>query len=324
MATDGILPPWTSDEVSASGQVFEFRLWALLSEQSRGQLHVFLPLADRGIDALVHRLSDDAYLSIQAKGRSTLVDGGVHLVVWAESLRDDKALLVSGLVTDGGLGPTMLVIPEADFKQLAELSHHDGRAIYAARFGMHPRERSRLFPFLVPTEDLAERFRVSLAVAPVAEAPHMPRGDLGFLGEMEVIRLLAEDASELNLFRPFPDLETSELAVLHLTSRRTIGLQVKTISVDSAHPAGTVTIHAASFRPSSSTYFVCLAWLREERRFHDECLLIPSEEIRGICAPSARDGHLHFDWHPGSSTSAHIDPYRTSIAMLASQLATHA
>jgi hypothetical protein len=33
--------PWTSDDATASGQVFEFRLWALLTEQSRRLLHVF-------------------------------------------------------------------------------------------------------------------------------------------------------------------------------------------------------------------------------------------------------------------------------------------
>ena len=72
---------WTTDELSASGQVFEFRLWAALTEQSRGSLHVFLPLSDRGIDALVHRMSDGKYIPIQAKGRSILTDGEVHLVV---------------------------------------------------------------------------------------------------------------------------------------------------------------------------------------------------------------------------------------------------
>ena len=55
---------------------------------------MFLPLADRGIDALVHRLSDGVYLPVQAKSRSVLVDGEVHLVVWADSLQDDRALLV--------------------------------------------------------------------------------------------------------------------------------------------------------------------------------------------------------------------------------------
>jgi hypothetical protein len=60
--------PWTSSLTGATGQVFEFRLWATLVEQSRGLLHVFLPLADRGIDALVHRLPDGAYFRVQAKG----------------------------------------------------------------------------------------------------------------------------------------------------------------------------------------------------------------------------------------------------------------
>ena len=140
--------PWTSDEVSASGQVFEFRLWAALTEQSRGALHVFLPLSDRGIDALVHRLTDEKYISVQAKGRSTLDRGEIHLVVWADSLKDNKALLVSGLITEGGLGPTILVIPEGDFKRLAEPSDHDGRPIFAPWYGMHPTERSRFNDFL--------------------------------------------------------------------------------------------------------------------------------------------------------------------------------
>ncbi len=184
---------WTPDELSASGQVFEFRLWAALTEQSRGSLHVFLPLTDRGIDALVHRLTDGEYISIQAKGRSTLDDGEVHLVVWADSLKDDKALLVSGLITEGGLGPVVLVIKEGDFKRLALASHHEGRPIYAARFGMHPTERSRFYEFLIQTDHLAERFGIS---APTAAAPGpvprpMWRSDLGFLGEAEVTRLLA-------------------------------------------------------------------------------------------------------------------------------------
>ena len=220
--------PWTTDELSASGQVFEFRLWAALTEQSRGQLHVFLPLTDRGIDGLVHRRADGTYLPIQAKGRSSLDRGEVHLVVWADSLKDDNALLVSGLITDGGLGPMTLVVPERDFKSLAIKSTNDGRPIYAMGFGMHPTAASRWFPFLVATDRLAERFGVSLPAISLEEAaPHpMWRSDVGFLGEAEVVRLLAE-SGDLNLFRPFPDLETSELAVLHLESRRVLGIQVK-------------------------------------------------------------------------------------------------
>jgi hypothetical protein len=313
--------PWTSKEVSASGQVFEFRLWALLTEQSRGTLHIFLPLSDRGIDGLAHRFGDDKYISIQAKGRSTLDGGEVHLVVWADSLKDDNAMLVSGLITEGGLGPTMLAVREGDFKRLAEPSHNGDREVYSARFGMHALERSRWHPFLVSTERLVERFGITPteALPPPIAPPPMWRSDLGALGEIETARLLAE-SGELNLFRPFPDLETAELAALHLTSRGVLGIQIKTIGVDPAHPAGTVTIHASSFRPSASIYLVALAWLREEDRFHDECLFIPSEELRAVCRPHEFGNHMSFDWHPRSPEHTDLDRYRTQTTAMRSNV----
>lgn len=315
--------PWTRDEASASGQVFEWRVWAALTEQSRGLLHVFLPLSDRGIDALVHRLSDGAYIPVQAKGRSSLMDGEVHLVVWARSLNDDDALLTSGLLVEGGLGPTMLVVPERDFKRLAELSTWDGRPVYSMGFGMNPRSDSRWLPFLVPAYRLVERFGVSVAEAAAAAEVATPspvwRSELGFLGESEVIRLLAEDG-DLNLFRAFPDVETSELVVRHLTNRRVLGVQIKTVGVDATNPRATVSFLASSFRPSLTTWIVVLAWLREKKRFHDECLLIPSEELPGICGPSVRDGHLNFDWHPGSPAQSHLSRRRVELAALRSAI----
>jgi hypothetical protein len=293
-------------------------LWAALTEQSRGSLHVFLPLADRGIDALIHRTTDGKYFAIQAKGRSVVIDGELHVVVWGNALGDDEAFIVSGLITEGGMGPTMLVVREHDFKRLAALSHHEGQVIYSANFGIHPRETSKWFPYLVPAERLVERFGVEPAAMNLPEGVQprpMWRSDLGFLGEAETVRLLAE-AADLNLFRSFPDLETAELAVRHLDSRRVAGLQVKTIGVDQAHPAGTVTAHAASFHPSPTTYFVVLGWLREGKRFHDECLLIPSQEFRALCQPSDEYGQLKFDWHPGSPARTHLDRFRLSTANL--------
>src|ERR1700737_2672256 len=88
--------PWTERETSASSQTFEFRLWAALTEQSRGQLHVFLPTGDRGVDGLVHRLTDGVYIPIQAKDRSKLADGEVHLVVQAASVVHDDVVIVGG------------------------------------------------------------------------------------------------------------------------------------------------------------------------------------------------------------------------------------
>jgi hypothetical protein len=225
---------------------------------------------------------------------------------------------VSGLVVDGGLGPTVLVAPVRDFKRLADTTSADGEAVYSTGFGMRPRSNSRWLPFLVPAERLVEKFGVPAPTVELAEPPVAPRpswrSDLGFLGESEVTRLLAE-GSDLNLFRPFPDLETAELAVLHLESRRVVGLQIKTVGIDSARPSATVSVLASSFRPAPTTYFVVLAWLREEGRFHDECLLIPSEELRKIAGEDAY-GHLKFEFHPGSATQVRLDKFRHPVSKL--------
>ena len=319
--------PWTRDEASASGQVFEFRLWAALTEQSRGSLHVFLPLTDRGIDGLLHRLTDGVYIPVQAKGRSALMGGEVHLVVWADSLAHDDVMIVSGLLVDGGLGPTMLAVPAGDFRRLAELSHTGGRAIYSMGFGMRPRSDSRWLPWLTSPDRLAERFGIEPAAAGVgaeavvAEAAPSWRSDLGFLGESEVARRLAEDP-ELNLFRPFPDLETAELAVMHLVSRRALGIQVKTVGVDAARPSATVAVRGLSFRPATTTFFVVLAWVREENRFHEECLVIPSEELASIATIDAY-GHLKFEFHPGSTTPGPLGRFRRSTQELSTVIASH-
>jgi hypothetical protein len=308
--------PWTRDEVSASGQVFEFRLWAALTEQSRGGLHVFLPLADRGVDALVHRLTDGLYMPVQAKSRSSLMDGEVHLVVWADSLVHDELVIVSGLIIDGGLGPTALVVPAGDFKRLADLTSNNGKPLYSMQFGMRPRSDSRWLPWLVPSERLVERFgvpAVGVEEAPVEPRPEW-RSDVGFLGESEVIRRLAE-SSELNLFRPFPDSETAEVAVLHLISRSVIGLQVKTVDIDRTHDHATVHVYASSFRPSATTYFVVLAWLRDEARFHEECLLIPTLELLDFAHDDGY-GHVTFEFHPGSATNGRLDSYGRSLVDL--------
>jgi hypothetical protein len=167
--------------------------------------------------------------------------------------------------------------------------------------------------WLVPLEDIAERFG-----APAERAEEVPvelrpewRSSLGFLGESEVTRRLAE-AADLNLFRPFPDSETAELAVMHLDSRRVVGLQVKTVDVDETRLRATVNVRASSFRAAPTTHIVVLAWLRNQSRFHEDCLLIPSVELVDI----ARDdgyGHLSFDWHPSSRTPGLLDKYRHAI-----------
>jgi hypothetical protein len=315
-----VTAPWTRNETSASGQVFEFRLWAALTEQSRGLLHVFLPLADRGVDALVHRLTDGVYLPVQAKSRSTLTDGEVHLVILAESVANDDLLIVAGLLVDGGLGPTTLVVTARDFKLLADVSTDQGKPIYSMEFGMRPRSNSRWLPWLIPSARLVEGFGVSaVGIEEVVIEPRPQwRSDIGFLGEAEVTRRLAE-AGDLNLFRAFPDSETAEIAVLHLDNRRVLGLQVKTVDVNRERLRATVNVYGSSFRASPTTYFVVVAWLPDEARFHEECLLIPSVEIPALASDNG-SGHLSFDFHPGSTDATRADVYKRQLPELKNEI----
>ena len=104
----------------------EFSVWSDLIYQSGGLLHVFLPLLDRGLDAVIHRLTDGVYIPVQVKGRNENAMGEVHLVVPGESLVDDNALLIASEL--GNVEHQMdLVVPEGVFKQLANLDVIDGK-----------------------------------------------------------------------------------------------------------------------------------------------------------------------------------------------------
>src|SRR5712691_12060106 len=197
--TDG---RWHHGQTLAAGQVAEFKVWAELVRQSMGGLHVFLPLRDLGIDGVVHRLHDTAYLSIQVKGRTELTPAGqVHITVTASSLRDDEALVVGAFVDGEKLGPMVLVVPESKFRELAAHDVVYGREYLTAAFELHEGGRSRWAPFLVASERLAERFGCDGELLPAPDAGEvvsLDRGREGFLGESEIIRRLAE-ADSLNL-----------------------------------------------------------------------------------------------------------------------------
>ena len=305
--------PWTHHETLAAGQVFEFRVWAALTEQSGGQLHVFLPLSDRGIDALVHRLSDGAYIPVQAKGRSNLRNGEVQVIVRAETVADDSVVIVSGLIVVGGLGPAVLVVPAADFRRLANSTTDQGRPVCEMAFPMNLESWSRWQPWLVSPDRIEERFGVSLGISAATALDQVSpysSGDRGFLGESEVTRRLAE-AEDLNLLRPFPDLETAELVVRHRTSRRVIGLQVKTVTIDAANRYPTVEVRKSSFRPAPTTYFTVLGWHPADARFHEDCLMFPSERLHEFALEEKAHFSFHFD-----TGSERLKGYRRPLAEL--------
>jgi hypothetical protein len=285
--------------------------------QSRGALHVFLPLLDRGLDGAVHRLTDGAYIGIQCKSRASLREGMVDLVVRADSLVDDAAWIVAGLDLPEGVGPIVLAVPVPEFRRLAAVEHTARAEWYEASFSMHPLA-SRWRRWLVPIERLGSVFMEPGAVA--FEEEEVLPGEretawLGFLGEAEVIRRLAE-RPELDLFRPFPDLETVE--VLCRDNRgaasRWCGLQVKTGAVAAAPPRRAhVSVRRASFTAAASTWIVVLGWL-PEGRFHPECLLVPSVELERVAAPDGRSWEVV--WEPGSRRRTVLDPYRVALGEL--------
>ena len=310
---------WHRGQTLAAGQVAEFKVWAELVRQSIGRLHVFLPLRDMGIDGVVHRLADGAYLAVQVKGRTELTPAGqVHITVTATSLGDGNALLVGVLVDGEQLGRMVLVAAESKFSELAAHDVVDGREYLTAAFAIREGGRSKWAPYLVARERLAERFGAEFVGTTSVEeflALRVDRGREGFLGETEVIRRLAEAAS-LNLFRPFPDLETVEVLARHVLTRRFLGLQVKTVGWDKAHLENRVYVRRSSFRPSPSTFICVLGWNRDEGRFEDDCLLIPSEELAGLARVQGE--WMMLELEPGGVRHRRLDRYRESLLSLGS------
>ena len=214
----------------------------------------------------------------------------------------------------------LLVIDEADFRRLAAHDMVDGREYLTAAFEMHADGESRWAPHLIGRDQLGERFGVaSTQDLDLTEYVHgVDRREVGFLGESEVIRRLAE-ASELSLFRPFPDLETVEVLARHVGSHRFLGLQVKASGWDEGHMENRVHFRRSSFRAADSTYVVILGWNRTSRDFGETCLLIPSREVIGL----ARDEGewLVIELQPGSNHHRQVDAYRTPLHSLSSIVA---
>src|SRR5258708_29169739 len=132
-------------DTSGAGQGLEFEIWSDLIKQSKGALHVFLPLLDAGLDAVLHRFTDGRYIPIQVKGRSQLEKGMVQIVVKADSLVDDDALLIGSFSQDID-NQLDLVVDERTFKRLASHSVSHGHEVYEVDFSMHP-SRSHWKPY---------------------------------------------------------------------------------------------------------------------------------------------------------------------------------
>jgi hypothetical protein len=305
-------------DTSGPGQALEFEIWSDLIKQSKGALHVFLPLLDRGLDAVLHRFTDGRYIPIQVKGRGQMVEGMVEIVVRGDSLVDDDALLIGCPMLDVP-DQLDLVVTERTFKQLAAHSVSQGHDVYSAAFSMHP-DHSHWRPYLVPRAKLADH----ILETSVTEAARRPETDLlkpaerhnqwlGFLGESEVIRRLAENP-RLDLFRPFPDLEMVEVLARDNVTRRFAGIQVKTATIAEQYHEAHIHIHKATLSAASSTWLVGLAWREETHAFDGECLLMPAADIPKVAFDDGPVMVINF--HPSSPERTLLDPYRRKLIEL--------
>lgn len=314
-------PPGSQDSI---GQEGEFLVWAALIDQSAGSLHVFLPILDRGIDAVIHRLHDGAYLALQVKTKSVTHANTAPIAVLESHLFTENQVVVGVHLTNGRLGDYALVADAATFRAKAGRVVDRGRVLLVADMPMRPIPGHKWSEDLVATSDLAAR----LGASPPAVAfpsPTIPPADedrvIGSRGEQEVTRRLdlLEDCGQ---FRPFPDNETVELVVRRLTTGKTVGLQIKTEQLDHPHAYRNLLVNRSNFVPSPSTYLVALAWIVPEHRFHDICLMIPTEVVPSISGTSGPYYELHF--RPDrSSEPSRLDAYRIRLDDLAAQVANH-
>ncbi|PZR79656.1 MAG: hypothetical protein DLM65_10315 [Candidatus Aeolococcus gillhamiae] len=143
----------------AVGQVAEWLVWTRLVATSGGDLHVFLPLDDRGIDGIVHRISTDAYARVQVKGRSVHRYRGIEIQVREDELVDHRAVLVADDVDLAGvqLGPNALVVPVPEFRKWAHRHVNRADITYDAEVTLPPTPMNQWAPFCVPVDGIGDR-----------------------------------------------------------------------------------------------------------------------------------------------------------------------
>lgn len=312
---------WPYGASDAIGQTGEFLVWAALVSQSGGRLHVFLPLLDRGIDALIHRLDDGAYIALQVKTKSTIGHGEAPIAIYEAHLFTDDQVVIGVFLDGGQLGPYALVVDAATLKRHGARIDDRGRTMLIVDMPVSPSGAHRWSDHLVRVDRLAESLGVPAVVPspPPSVAPAVRPSDedhvIGFLGEQEVCRRLAT-LDQCGLFRPFPDYEIVDVAIRRLATGSTLGLQVKTAQLDRPDDTRHVLINRATFVASPSTYVVALAWIATESRFHDTCLLIPSADVPALASASGPYFELHFR-AAGSRERSRLDRYRMPLDALA-------
>src|ERR1700674_4813536 len=123
---------WPKGSQDAIGQTGEFLVWATLIAQSGGGFHVFLPSLDRGIDGVIHRLHDRAYLALQVKTKSVFAHNEAAIAVLESHLYTADQIVIGVHLDDDRLGDFVLVADAGTFRKKAGRVVDRGRALLVA------------------------------------------------------------------------------------------------------------------------------------------------------------------------------------------------
>jgi hypothetical protein len=95
----------------------EFLVWAPLITQSGGGLHIFLLVLDRGLDSVIHRLDDGAYLALQVKTKTYLNGPEAVIALYEPHLFTPDQIVIGVHLAGDHLGAFVLVVDAATFKK---------------------------------------------------------------------------------------------------------------------------------------------------------------------------------------------------------------
>jgi hypothetical protein len=125
-------------------------------------------MLDRGIDGLVHRLADAAYLALQVKTKTSLKSSEGPIAVYEKHLFNDDQLIIGVSLEGDRLGPYVLVADGATYRRKAARIVDRGRTMLVADMPVRPIPGHKWSEDLVPLEQLASRLGASRAAIGVA------------------------------------------------------------------------------------------------------------------------------------------------------------
>lgn len=312
----------------AVGQVGEWLVWSHMVAGSGGDLHVFLPLEDRGIDGIIHRISTDEYAPVQVKVRSWHRSHGIVVNVRSEELAAEQATVVAAHIDVDGvaLGDTVLMIPVPDFRRLAHrYVMAGGTVLYEAEVLLPPRVSSVWYPWCCAAAEMGERLLPGAAVATAhlrsPAATHDAARRLGARAEMELVRR-ATDCDVLNVFKAHPDLEPNEYVIYNTATRTVRGIQVKGVSLSSGAREAEVSVYRPALRPSTTTWFVVFLADTGARNFLPECAVIPADVVAELLRDSGRSRGKDARFEVTRGISGRLVEWRVPLTSLGERLAS--